>query len=155
MWSEITYPFPNFNGATVGVWEWISNFIPHYNGCNYLSMIRLKLNHVSERDPGYQQEWCCISSPRIFNQNKHRVTLKRYCSETGHAFRDYVVYHLICYDKSWKNRKISTPMYYCDVRYMACEITDNSPVYQSVQTNLTENIAAWHCRPFVMGRHQW
>ena len=26
MWDEITYPFPNFNGATVEVWEWVSNF---------------------------------------------------------------------------------------------------------------------------------
>ena len=26
--DEITYPFPNFNGATVEVWKWISNFIP-------------------------------------------------------------------------------------------------------------------------------
>ena len=25
VWDEITYPFPNFNGATVYVWEWISN----------------------------------------------------------------------------------------------------------------------------------
>ena len=30
MWDEITYPFPNFNGGTVEVWEWISDFIPHY-----------------------------------------------------------------------------------------------------------------------------
>ena len=29
MWNEITYPFPNFNGATVYVWEWISNVLPH------------------------------------------------------------------------------------------------------------------------------
>ena len=29
MWEEITYPFPNFNSATVEVWEWISSFIPH------------------------------------------------------------------------------------------------------------------------------
>ena len=27
VWGEITYPFPNFN---VEVWEWISNFIPHF-----------------------------------------------------------------------------------------------------------------------------
>ena len=27
---EITCPFPNFNGATVEVWEWISNFIPPF-----------------------------------------------------------------------------------------------------------------------------
>ena len=28
--DKITYPFPNFNGPTVEVWEWISNFIPHF-----------------------------------------------------------------------------------------------------------------------------
>ena len=27
VWDEITYPFPNFNGATVEVWEWISSFM--------------------------------------------------------------------------------------------------------------------------------
>ena len=30
VWDEITYPFPNFNCSTVEVWEWISNFIPHF-----------------------------------------------------------------------------------------------------------------------------
>ena len=30
VWDEITYPFPNSNGCTVEVWEWISNFIPHF-----------------------------------------------------------------------------------------------------------------------------
>ena len=30
VWDEITYQFPNFNGATIDVWEWISNFIPHF-----------------------------------------------------------------------------------------------------------------------------
>ena len=28
VWDEVTYPFQNFNGCTVEVWEWISNFIP-------------------------------------------------------------------------------------------------------------------------------
>ena len=32
MWDEITYSFPNFNGATVDVWEWISDFIPRLTG---------------------------------------------------------------------------------------------------------------------------
>ena len=32
VWDEITYPFPNFNGAAVDVWEWISNFILHFKG---------------------------------------------------------------------------------------------------------------------------
>ena len=31
MWDEITYPFPNFNGATVEVWKWRSNPIPHFH----------------------------------------------------------------------------------------------------------------------------
>ena len=30
VWDEITYPFPNFNRSTIEVFEWISNFIPHF-----------------------------------------------------------------------------------------------------------------------------
>ena len=30
--DEIPYPFPNFNGATVEVWESICNFILHFRG---------------------------------------------------------------------------------------------------------------------------
>ena len=57
LWDEITYPFPNFNGCTVEVWEWISDFIPYfYNGCNYLSMLGLTLIHVSKRGPWQIQE---------------------------------------------------------------------------------------------------
>ena len=26
----MTYPFRNFDGAAVEVWEWISNFIPYF-----------------------------------------------------------------------------------------------------------------------------
>ena len=26
----MTYPFPNFNGYTVEVWEWIRNLIPYF-----------------------------------------------------------------------------------------------------------------------------
>ena len=29
VWDEITYPFLNVNGATVEVYEWISNFTQH------------------------------------------------------------------------------------------------------------------------------
>ena len=40
VWDEITWPFPNFSGATVKIWEWISSFIPHFcNACNYVSML--------------------------------------------------------------------------------------------------------------------
>ena len=30
VWDEITYPFPNFNGAAVEVWGWISDVISHF-----------------------------------------------------------------------------------------------------------------------------
>ena len=32
MWNEIPYPFINFNGSSVDVSEWISNFISHFSG---------------------------------------------------------------------------------------------------------------------------
>ena len=32
VWDEITYPFVNFNGSSVDVWEWIKNFTPHFAG---------------------------------------------------------------------------------------------------------------------------
>ena len=38
VWDEITYPFLNFHPT-------------FYNGCNYLSMLGLKLNHVIKRGP--------------------------------------------------------------------------------------------------------
>ena len=31
VWNEITYPFPNFNGCSNEVWEWISNFFPSFS----------------------------------------------------------------------------------------------------------------------------
>ena len=32
VWDEIINPFSKFNSATVDVWEWISNFTPHFTG---------------------------------------------------------------------------------------------------------------------------
>ena len=31
-WVELIIPFANFNGTTVEVWEWKSNFIQHFSG---------------------------------------------------------------------------------------------------------------------------
>ena len=60
VWDEITYPFPNFNGAAVEVWEWISNFTPHCWAYDYLTMLRFKLIHVSKRGL-----WSCFT--RLFS----------------------------------------------------------------------------------------
>ena len=45
MWDEITHPFANFNYASVGVLEWISNLIKHSTD-HYLSILGFKLIHV-------------------------------------------------------------------------------------------------------------
>ena len=50
VWDEITYSFLNFNGCTVEVSEWISNFTPHF--IDDVITYPLKLNHVSKRGHG-------------------------------------------------------------------------------------------------------
>ena len=30
VWYKIRYQHPNYNSATVKVWEWMSNFTPHF-----------------------------------------------------------------------------------------------------------------------------
>ena len=50
--DEIPYPFPNFNGATVEVWEWMSNFTLHL-ACDYSSTLGSKKNHDDKRGPGW------------------------------------------------------------------------------------------------------
>ena len=49
-WGEIAYPFLNFNGYTIEVWEWINHPCLHLI-CDYLSMLTLKLIHVGKLGP--------------------------------------------------------------------------------------------------------
>ena len=51
MWNEIAYLFTKFSGCIVDVWEWMSNFIPHFL-MDIITMLGLKLNHVSKKGPG-------------------------------------------------------------------------------------------------------
>ena len=50
VWSEIAYPFPNFNGIAVEVWKWIGSFAPHYmmDVITYPGCDQSK-NHISKR----------------------------------------------------------------------------------------------------------
>ena len=48
MRDGIIYQFPKFNVCTVEIWEWISNFTPHFT-CNSLLSLGLKLIHVAKR----------------------------------------------------------------------------------------------------------
>ena len=38
MLVKITYSFPNVDGCTIEVWEWISEFNQHYRECDCLIM---------------------------------------------------------------------------------------------------------------------
>ena len=57
VWDVITYPFPNFNGATIEVWEWISNFIPHFIMDVITHLIWWKLNCITKRGLGNRIGW--------------------------------------------------------------------------------------------------
>ena len=51
VWYDITCPFPNFTGCAVEVLGMEKKCHPTlYNGCNNLSMLGLKLKHVSKWD---------------------------------------------------------------------------------------------------------
>ena len=64
VWDEITYPFPNFNICTVEVCKCVCN-LTHYYGCDYLSMLVLKLIHVSIRGHRSQQAWTQVDMPLV------------------------------------------------------------------------------------------
>ena len=79
MWDEITYPFPNFKGGTVEVWEWISNFIPHFtmHVITYqYSILGLKLNNVSKMGP-----------KPLCDNHLARLSLCSYALWTGFCYR--------------------------------------------------------------------
>ena len=48
-WYEITYPYPNFNGCTVEVWDWINDFLPYI----LMGVIHagIELNNVRKSNP--------------------------------------------------------------------------------------------------------
>ena len=50
VWDAITYPFPNFKGWIVKIYEWISTFIPHFviDPITYLCTLGLQLIHISK-----------------------------------------------------------------------------------------------------------
>ena len=68
VWDEITYPFPNFNGVNVEVWEWIFNFITTF----VMAIITypcwgLRLIHFSKRPPW--TSWERLSNVIFANNN--------------------------------------------------------------------------------------
>ena len=125
VWDEITYPFPNFNGATVEVWEWIS-YSTFYNGCNYLSML-------SKGDPRNVSVWRWVSwhvrypfvtewlrnqaifhkvgIPNYLQLHKRQWNLSRFIQ--SHMLNDWMV----SYRNSWKcHFRLKTNRMFCHNR---------------------------------------
>ena len=95
MWSEITYPFSQVNGAAVEDWEWINNS-PHFYYWDYLSMMRLSLTHVSKRAPAMQYLFlyllwrkCCDLAARGL-VNIERFTLCKYHWIENKSYREWL-----------------------------------------------------------------
>ena len=96
MKDRITYPFPNFNRATVEDCEWISNFIPHFI-MNVLIMMGLKLNHVSKRSP-----WE-ITRRGFWNQHSKLVQLGTMLSTQTHKMQDLSLNRSYQFHYNWRN----------------------------------------------------
>ena len=54
MQDEITYPFPNYNGCTNEVSEWISYFIPHFIMANHKRKLDNYLSKIEFKSPMVQ-----------------------------------------------------------------------------------------------------
>ena len=61
VWDEITYPFQNFNSATVEVWEWIRNFTPQFLMDVLIYPCRDSFQ-VNKRSPIWQNGWAGLSN---------------------------------------------------------------------------------------------
>ena len=58
VWDEITYPLPNLSGEPIEVWEWTSNFIPHFITyvITYSCSIYVNLVHLGKGGPTTEQQ---------------------------------------------------------------------------------------------------
>ena len=65
VWNEMIYPFPNFNGATVEVWEWIIIISHTLIACDCLFRLRLCMVCVRNQITDPHLSWKLISSPLL------------------------------------------------------------------------------------------
>ena len=85
--DEITYPFPNFNGATVEVWGWMSNFISHCteHGITYPCLSPV----LYPQDQSVNIYWCIslVHKWMLSDHEPHGAMRYRVMSTTSTAVR--------------------------------------------------------------------
>ena len=110
VWYEIIYPVPNFNGCTVDVWEWNTNFSPHFVDVNYLSMLGLSYSILVKRargisEPNMKNGIVLLTIDNILNKSCHdanvivtggkgRCRYDKWCCRQQHSW--YRNNHLVC-----------------------------------------------------------
>ena len=70
VWEEITYPFPNFNGCTIEVWEWISYFILHFI-MDVITIWRAYSNGIAEVECRLDSVLTAVTQKPTFNGSIH------------------------------------------------------------------------------------
>ena len=130
VWDEITYPFPNINGATVEVWEWMNNS-PYILWRVWLLIhaeIKVKpcyrrgaQNEGSKCETGTNKhygKWKEINKHEIYHQNCN-VMYRKFLLNDNHI-RSKAVWYL-CWVDLWGNdngkrrKKIEWQFQYCRI----------------------------------------
>ena len=75
LWDKITYPFANSNALGVAVWEWRSDFFPHF--IIYVITHSL-LKYISKKAPVAYKMSYIISQPGIGPMSCYRYMIKRF-----------------------------------------------------------------------------
>ena len=72
MWDIFTYPFQNFNGTTIEVWEWISTSISHFMGIWLLVHAGNKVNSLRLSD-----SYICVGKLTIIGSDNGLLPQRR------------------------------------------------------------------------------
>ena len=140
VWSEITYPFSNFNGCTIEVWEWISYFLPHFvmGVITYPWWDKLKLVHISKRNqeelmisdtkgsPRSWVEWCARKCPRYLTPSALNLFKER-----RHVF---YTFSAVRWRRLWKFLMINRQGYryrYIVFTIVTCDTVQNKQNYHT------------------------
>ena len=107
VWDENIYPFANFNSAAVEVWEWMSNFIPHFAGHMFtypdwdLELIGVSKTGLCYLWYAIPWQWTVIfisiwdpKRPLSIHTYRCDVTVKRWCA----------LHSTVCFAFCWINR---------------------------------------------------
>ena len=131
MRDEITYVFPNFNGVSVEVWEWINNFLSQFAGhvtvcacgicvksvgsawtnfkCQILIEFRTELGSETA-EPSSVEEFLSAF------EFKTSFTGTFSCKSHFDQFRGNILHCIVQLDPSWWRHQMDCPRYWPFVR---------------------------------------